>query len=45
MEQMNNRKDKVWMLAIAIPLLGAIAICCIGIIAIVLDTLFGLGLS
>ena len=31
--------------AIAIPLIGAIAICCLGIIAIVLDCIFGLGLS
>jgi len=42
---MMNRKDKYWMMAIAIPLLGTIAICLMGIVAIVLDVLFGLGLS
>jgi len=42
---MSNRKDKVWMMAIAIPLLGTIAVCLLSIIAIVLDVLFGLGLS
>jgi len=30
---------------IAIPLIGAIAICCLAIVAIVLDCIFGLGLA
>ena len=42
---MKNSKDKIWMMAIAIPLLGTIAICLLGIIAIILDVVFGLGLS
>lgn len=45
MEQMKNRKDKYWMLAIAIPLLGAIAVCSIAIMLIVIDMLFGLGIT
>jgi hypothetical protein len=34
-----------WLDGLAIPIIGAIAICCLSIIAIVLDTIFGLGLS
>jgi len=38
-------KDNNALVALAIPLIGAIAICSLGIIAIVLDAIFGLGLS
>jgi len=42
---MNSNKEKHVLYAVLIPIIGAIAICCLGVIAIVLDCIFGLGLS
>tara|TARA_R110001592_G_scaffold113571_1_gene312813 strand:- start:304 stop:429 length:126 start_codon:yes stop_codon:yes gene_type:complete len=38
-------QDKHGLNAILIPLIGALAVCCLGIIAIVLDCIFDLGLA